>query len=75
MFNGQSVVLAGIRGYRHILAPLATNVGIRCRFSPTCSAYAETVIERDGVVRGGWLALKRIARCGPWTPMGTREEP
>jgi uncharacterized protein len=73
--NAQRVALAGIRGYQHFLAPLAADVGIRCRFTPSCSVYAERVIERDGVVRGGWLALKRIARCGPWTPMGTLDDP
>jgi putative component of membrane protein insertase Oxa1/YidC/SpoIIIJ protein YidD len=33
------------------------------------------VIERDGVVSGGWKAIARIVRCGPWTPAGTRDEP
>jgi putative membrane protein insertion efficiency factor len=75
VFNAQRVTLAGIRGYQHFLAPIAAGAGIRCRFSPSCSVYAETVITRDGVVRGGWLALQRIARCGPWTPMGTTDMP
>ena len=46
-----------------------------CRFTPSCSRYAEVVIARDGVVHGGWLALKRLARCGPWTPAGAVDEP
>jgi putative membrane protein insertion efficiency factor len=50
-------------------------VGVQCRFTPTCSRYAEAVIVRDGVARGGVKALRRIARCGPWTARGTRDEP
>jgi putative membrane protein insertion efficiency factor len=61
--------------YQRTLSPLASAVGIRCRFTPTCSRYAEVVIARDGLVRGGWKAITRIARCGPWTPYGTRDEP
>ena len=75
LWNAQGVALAGIREYQRAVSPLAARVGVRCRFTPTCSHYAETVIARDGIVRGGWKALARVARCGPWTPMGTRDEP
>ncbi len=54
---------------------MMTRAGIHCRFTPSCSRYAETVIARDGIVRGGWKALNRIARCNPLTPAGTRDEP
>ena len=42
----------------------------RCRFYPTCSAYAVEAIELHGAARGGWLALRRLATCGPWHPGG-----
>jgi uncharacterized protein len=38
-----------------------------CRFHPTCSRYAYEAIERYGVARGGWLALRRLARCQPFS--------
>lgn len=42
----------------------------RCRFSPTCSAYAAEAVEVHGALRGSWLALLRLARCAPWHPGG-----
>jgi putative membrane protein insertion efficiency factor len=63
----RGVVIGAIRLYQRILSPL---LGPSCRFRPTCSAYAITSVERFGVVRGGWLAAKRIGRCHPWNPGG-----
>jgi uncharacterized protein len=74
-WNAQTLALGSIRAYQYALAGPAARIGLRCRFTPTCSRYSEIVIARDGVVRGGWLALKRVARCGPWTLQGTRDDP
>jgi putative membrane protein insertion efficiency factor len=41
-----------------------------CRYTPSCSGYAITAIERYGAARGGWMALKRILRCHPWGGQG-----
>lgn len=41
-----------------------------CRFHPTCSNYAYEAIDRYGVRRGAWLAMKRVARCQPFSPGG-----
>jgi putative membrane protein insertion efficiency factor len=74
-WNAQSLALHSIDTYQRTLAGPAARIGLRCRFTPTCSRYAETAIVRDGFVRGSWRSLKRIARCGPWTPQGTRDDP
>ena len=42
----------------------------RCRFHPTCSAYAAEAIAVHGAGRGSWLALRRILKCAPWHPGG-----
>lgn len=56
-----------IRGYQKFISPLFP---ARCRFYPTCSAYAEQSVQRYGVWRGGWLAARRLAKCHPWHPGG-----
>jgi putative membrane protein insertion efficiency factor len=66
------VAVSAIRWYHSTLSP---HLGIRCRFTPSCSVYAMAVIERHGILRGGWLAARRVARCGPWTRAGTVDPP
>ena len=41
-----------------------------CRYQPTCSTYALDAIDQRGLVVGGWLALRRLSRCGPWGGSG-----
>jgi putative membrane protein insertion efficiency factor len=56
-----------IRAYQLLLSPF---LGNHCRFTPSCSQYAAEAISRHGALRGGWLALKRIARCQPFCDGG-----
>jgi uncharacterized protein len=56
-----------VRGYQVGISPL---LPASCRYYPTCSAYAVEAIERHGAARGGWLALRRIARCHPFRAGG-----
>jgi putative membrane protein insertion efficiency factor len=56
-----------IRVYQWFVSPL---LGPRCRFHPSCSHYALQAVQRFGTLHGGWLAVKRLARCHPWHPGG-----
>ncbi|WP_083940137.1 membrane protein insertion efficiency factor YidD [Saccharomonospora saliphila] len=60
------VLLQPIRLYRTISAYLPP----MCRFYPSCSAYAAEALTRHGAARGAYLAVRRLLRCGPWTPPG-----
>lgn len=66
------VLLRLIDAYRLLLSPF---FGGKCRFYPTCSAYAREAIEVHGSIKGSWLAIRRIVRCGPWHPGGTDPVP
>jgi len=63
---GRLLILA-LRAYKAVLSPL---LGPRCRFVPSCSEYAMQAIATHGAARGGWLALRRLARCHPFNPGG-----
>ncbi|MEM6491641.1 MAG: membrane protein insertion efficiency factor YidD [Pseudomonadota bacterium] len=54
--------MALVQIYRYVLSPLFP---ASCRFQPTCSAYALDVLRTHGALRGGWLTLRRMARCHP----------
>jgi hypothetical protein len=61
----RALVLAPIVFYRRFVSPYTPPT---CRYRPTCSAYAEEAIRVHGLVRGGWLATRRILRCHPFGP-------
>lgn len=60
-------LLALIGFYRRAISPMTPP---SCRFTPTCSAYAEEAVRRHGARRGGWLAVRRLARCHPFGGSG-----
>ena len=67
--------VGAIHVYQATLSPLYARMGVQCRFTVSCSHYGEAVIQRFGIVRGGAMAMKRVFRCGPWTPAGTVDMP
>lgn len=68
----KTALLALIRIYQLLFSPY---FGRQCRFYPTCSAYAREAIEVHGSLRGSWLAIRRVVRCGPWHPGGVDPVP
>jgi putative membrane protein insertion efficiency factor len=56
-------VIGTIQLYRHMISPLRPAT---CRFMPTCSQYAVDALNEYGLIRGSWLSLVRLAKCGPW---------
>jgi putative membrane protein insertion efficiency factor len=63
----QKSLLTVIRGYRRFISPLLPS---SCIYTPTCSRYAEIAVGRFGVLKGSWLAMRRILRCHPFRTGG-----
>ncbi|VFP81759.1 membrane protein insertion efficiency factor YidD [Candidatus Erwinia haradaeae] len=57
------ILILLIRLYQSIISPC---IGPHCRFDPTCSQYTIVVLRRFGVIKGSWLATKRILKCHPY---------
>lgn len=63
----KTLMIVCIRFYQLFISPLFPPT---CRFYPTCSQYAIEAIRKKGALKGGWLAVKRIAKCHPFHPGG-----
>ena len=72
-FDARAAILA-IDSYRAHVSPHLRGI-IQCRFTPTCSMYGRESILKHGLAVGGAKTIWRIARCGPWTPLGTVDRP
>src|SRR5665647_1585160 len=65
-------LLAVIFVYRRAISPF---LAPRCRYHPTCSAYAAQALRERGLIAGTWLAIFRIVRCNPWSLGGVDHVP
>jgi putative membrane protein insertion efficiency factor len=61
------ILIALIKLYRYAISPY---LAPSCRYTPTCSSYAIEAVQRFGIFRGSWLAVRRIGRCHPWHAAG-----
>jgi hypothetical protein len=66
-----AMAVGSIHLYQRTASPILDRCGLRCRFTPSCSQYAEAALRKHGILAGSWRALRRVVRCGPWTPAGT----
>ena len=63
----RQILIALIKLYRYAVSPY---LAPSCRYTPTCSSYAIEAVQRFGIFRGSWLAIRRIGRCHPWHEAG-----
>jgi hypothetical protein len=63
----RTILVILIKGYRLLISPMLPP---SCRFYPSCSSYAIEALERHGLLRGGWLAIRRVGRCHPFCEGG-----
>jgi uncharacterized protein len=61
------LLISLVKVYQAILSPYLPN---SCRYTPTCSQYMIQAISKHGTFRGGWMGIKRLARCHPWGGSG-----
>ena len=61
------IFLLPVYFYRYSISPLLPS---SCRYTPTCSQYSIDAVNKYGVFKGGWMALKRISSCHPWGGKG-----
>jgi uncharacterized protein len=74
----QGALIALVLFYRWILSPIKYAIfgpGARCRYEPSCSAYALEALRRHGFFYGSWLAMRRLLRCHPWGACGADPVP
>lgn len=60
-------LMVPVQFYRYCISPFTS---ASCRYTPTCSQYALDALRKYGPLKGGWLTLKRLARCHPWGGSG-----
>lgn len=69
----KKIAIGVIKGYKILVSPILDRIfgsGNVCRYTPTCSEYAIQAIEKYGVIKGGFLAIKRIISCNPLSKGG-----
>lgn len=66
----KKIIFFLLKGYKKIISPMFSAVGIHCKYYPTCSEYMVQAIEKYGIVKGGLLGIIRILKCNPFSKGG-----
>ncbi len=61
------ILITILKLYKIVISPFVPRA---CRYLPTCSEFAAEALKRHGIIRGGYLSIKRIIRCNPWGKHG-----
>lgn len=63
----RNILLLPVYFYRYCISPFTPSA---CRYLPTCSQYMVEAVKKYGIIKGGWLGIKRLLRCNPWGGSG-----
>ena len=66
----KKVFIKLLKGYQRFISPILKQMGVNCKYHPSCSEYMKQAIEKYGVLRGIYLGVKRLLRCNPFSKGG-----
>lgn len=66
----KKVLIFLLSGYQKFISPIFKEIGVNCKYYPSCSEYMKQAIEKYGVLRGIYLGVKRLLRCNPFSKGG-----
>ena len=66
----KKVFIKLLNGYQRFISPMLKQMGVNCKYYPSCSEYMKQAIEKYGVLRGIYLGVKRLLRCNPFSKGG-----
>ena len=64
------VIIFFIKGYKKLISPIFHNLGVNCKFYPSCSEYMIQAVEKYGSIKGSYLGIKRLLKCHPFAKGG-----
>ena len=66
----KKIFITLLKFYKKFISPMFYIIGVRCKYYPSCSEYMMQAVEKYGTLKGGWLGIKRILRCNPFSNGG-----